>query len=781
MSDVRIGAGQRSSAAYPGVCWPARRGGMGSMSFEAYLAALDADELGSILQHRPEVLLEPVPRGIAELAQRLGGVDSLARVLPRMNRDELAVARGIALHDDPALPELADRLGVPQQTVAGIVDGLAGRGLAWRSNGRVGLPHRLSEHLAADLAGFRPLRVIAAQARVDELRAAVAAWNANPAGLRKDDLVQTLATVVADPEAVAKTVAALSPAARNHLDLLLGSGGGYLRFGGGGGAGVRELTAAGLLIGGPYHSSELPRECARSLLSSVADPITGAPTVSVSDAVQDSGRGAAEQLLRALTSLLDEARDAGLAALKKGGIGARERARLAGRVGVGEPALAIDVAHATGLLAAGGDRYRASADYDSWREADPGPRWARLALSWFSLEVAPTSREIDDDTEVAPPLPLESAAGLIRRALLRAAAGGRSLASATEHLDWYCPLHHYDQAGRARKVDAALAEARAVGVVTGDRLTTLGELLVAAADGADAVAELGGRAADLLPVTRGTVVLQSDLTAVVSGQPDAAAARILAASAITEAVGAARIWRFSPASIRAALDSGYQAHDLRAELTTISGRPLPQPLDYLIGDVARRHGSIRVRQTRCVITAPEAEAAEMLATRSLRAVHLSRVAPTVLTSRAEPDKLLAALRKAGFAPMPEDADGCLVVAAAPAPATPRTRAPAARPRVPAAELAARLLAGEPTTSSATHGQLAALAPRLDDAEVALLADALDHGRDVRITYRNKAGNRTVREIRPEELYGRWLRSWCHLRAAEREFTVSGIETVGPVG
>ncbi len=70
----------------------------------------------------------------------------------------------------------------------------------------------------------------------------------------------------------------------------------------------------------------------------------------------------------------------------------------------------------------------------------------------------------------------------------------------------------------------------------------------------------------------------------VSGQPDAAAARILAASAITEAVGAARIWRFSPASIRAALDSGYQAHDLRAELTTIAGRPLPQPLPYLIGD-----------------------------------------------------------------------------------------------------------------------------------------------------------------------------------------------------
>ena len=67
------------------------------------------------------------------------------------------------------------------------------------------------------------------------------------------------------------------------------------------------------------------------------------------------------------------------------------------------------------------------------------------------------------------------------------------------------------------------------------------------------------------------------------------------------------------------------------------------------------------------------------------------------------------------------------------------------------------------------------------AEVALLADALERGRDVKIVYRNKEGNRTVRDIRPQKLYGRWLTSWCHLRSAEREFAVAGIEAVGPVG
>jgi hypothetical protein len=284
------------------------------------------------------------------------------------------------------------------------------------------------------------------------------------------------------------------------------------------------------------------------------------------------------------------------------------------------------------------------------------------------------------------------------------------------------------------------------------------------ADRVEALEELASRAADLLPVTRWMRVLQSDLTAVVSGQPDAAAARLRAATATSETVGTATIWRFSPATIRAALDAGHRAQDLRAELTTLSGRPLPQPLDYLISDVGRRHGHIRVRGSHCAITASgaETETAEMLATRSLRALHLSRLAPTVLTSPSDPDKVLAALRKAGYAPMPEDTDGTVILPADPAPATPRMDPPVVRRRVPAAELAARLVAGAPSAESATHTELAALASRLDQAEIALLADALDHGRDIRITYRNKVGNRRVRDIRPQQLYGRWLRSWCHL-------------------
>ncbi|MGH3612671.1 MAG: helicase-associated domain-containing protein [Pseudonocardia sp.] len=377
---------------------------------------------------------------------------------------------------------------------------------------------------------------------------------------------------------------------------------------------------------------------------------------------------------------------------------------------------------------------------------------------------------------------------MLRRASLRAAAGGHSVHAVALQVDWFCPMHPYDEATRVRKIAAAVHEATLLGVIVGDRLSALGELLVELAGHPAANEELGRRAGELLPATRGLLVLQSDLTAVVSGQPTAVAARLLAAAAASESRGVATTWRFTPASVRAAIDAGWTADELRDDLVAISGRDLPQPLDYLITDVARRHASVRVRGSRSCVTGAEPEITEILHTRSLHALQLSRLAPTVLTSPFELDVVLAQLRKAGFSPMPEDADGMVIVAerkvgTVEAPRG-RTRKSRERPRASAADLAARLLAsgtGSARTESVTRVRLAKLAPHLDAAEVALLADALDHGRDVRIRYRNKEGDRTVREIAPQELCGQWVSSWCHLRSGEREFAVAGIEAVGPAG
>lgn len=726
------------------------------MSLRTHLAGLDAAALTMLLRHRPDMLVEPVPRDVGELAHRLNGVESLSRALPLMDYDEIVTARAIAL-------------ATAGPGARAVVDRLCARGLAWEVDGRVGLPERLALHFAQDVGGFRPLDAIARQARVDDLAAALAALGGDPAGLTKPRLTEHLTSLLTDPDVVARAVEGLAASARRHLDALLGSDG-YDEWGGGSAA---ALHRAGLLISGPYHRPELPREVAVALLLDGRDPITGRPDLPASTDRPDDGRAAADAAVLSLTALLDVAGEKPLATIKKGGVGSRERTRLATKLGIADAALWIDIAHAAGLLAGTAAGYAPTAEFARWRESTTAARWADAAQVWFALECTPTSREIDDG-EVAPPLPLGSTGGLIRRALLRAAAGGRSVRAAAERIDWFCPLHHYDAVGLERKLAATLHEARVLGVVVGDRLSALGELLVDPDD-------LAARAAELLPQARGLLVLQSDLTALVSGQASAEAARLLGACAVPEGRGVAATWRFSPASVRAALDAGWDADDLRARLGAVSGRDLPQPLDYLLTDVARRHGSVRLRATRSCVTGSEAEITEILHTRSLAAFELRRLAPTVLTSTFELDKILPKLRAAGFSPMPEDTDGVVIVPERATTTAPATYRRPSRERVDPAELAARLqgAAPGPTPVSETHARLAALAPHLDPSEVSLLADALEHGRDVHIHYSNSAGNHSERTVAPKELWEQWLSAWCHLRSAEREFTVAGIEAVSP--
>jgi hypothetical protein len=744
------------------------------MTLAAYIARLDVAELAALLERRPEVLVEPVPHTAAELADRLGGLDSLGAALFTMNADEMTVARTLALAGELSVTELADTMAADVDAVNSVVECLVGRALAWRVDGRVGLPERLAAHLAAPVAPYRPIALIARQMRAEDVRIAVAGLGGDPSGT-KAELVGRLATLVSDPKVVLEAVARLGGPARRHLALLLD--GGVVFMVGGLGGPDEALRKVGLLVGGSPYRGELPREVAVTLMLTACDPIVGRPDPELSADPPDDGRAAAEVAVLALTSLLDAAAEAPLAALKKGGVGARERQRLARRVGVAEPALGIDIAAALDLIAPSPSGYRVTEEYGQWRDEPMAQRWAAAARAWFALEWAPTDRD-DGDGEVAPPAPMASTAGLLRRALLRAAAGGRSLRAVTAFVDWLCPLHDYDPTERDRLLGAARREAELLGAVTGDRLTALGELLLSSGD-------LGKDAAELLPESRGMLVLQSDLSAVVSGQVSSAAARVLGASAVPEGSGAAVSWRFSPASVRAAMDAGWTAEALRGELAAVSGRDLPQPLDYLIGDVARRHGAVRVRETRCCITAAEAEIAEILHTRALAKLELHLLAPTVLGTACAPDAVLAALRKAGFAPMPEDDSGVVVAAegaGVPAGSGGAARRRRERPGVAAADFATRVLGHDATQpDSDMRGQLVALNPGLDSAEIALLVDALEHGRDVRIHYRNNAGNHSVRDIAPKQLWDRWITAYCYLRSDDRDFAVRGVEAVSPVG
>jgi hypothetical protein len=781
---------------------------MTSGSFAEYLAGLDEASLTGLLRARPDVQVEPVPRGFAQLAQRLCGPDSLVTALRSVHRDAIVVGQAVAALGSLATVEAVARLvGAPGQAVRDALDELCECGLAWLASGVVCLPERLAEHWSTEIGSGRPLATIARSVLAEDLRSTADALGIEVTGLRKAELITRLVEVVSDARTMAEVVRRLPKPAQARLDQLRGGYGqyypGYAAQGTPSASADRVLAAAGLVVrvNGRW---EMSREVGVAAWLAQRDLlVTGRPHISRAEvttgAALATAQAAVHDLLRAVTALLDEAESSSIAALKKGGVGPRERSRLATRLALPADivALGIDLTYAAGLLGRADAGYAPTEQYTGWREAPPAHQWAVLATTWIALDHAPTSREIEGDKELPPPLPLASAAGVLRRAVLRAARGGLSVRAVGEHVDWLFPLHGYETVQLRDKVAATVREAELMGVVAADVLTDCGEQLVAAvedtragAEPMDTVANLAERVTGALVETPCTVLLQSDLTAVVSGRPTVAVSRVLRAAAVSEARDAAGVWRFSPASVRAALDAGWTAPQLLAELAGVSDRPLPQPLEYLVTDVARRHGQVRVRGIRSCVVADEATVTEILHTRSLGKLQLAQVAPTVLSSPYELGEVLARLRAAGLSPVAEDALGGVIVEERRQHRAfvPRSPARAAsRARLGAAELAARLLAdpsGESSGSSGTSDtfeRLAVLNPGLDDSELTLLSDAVDHQRDVLITYRSSTGSRTVREIQPRQLYGRWLDSWCHLRDAQREFTVANIESVAPVG
>jgi hypothetical protein len=778
---------------------------MDTGSFAEYLARLDQAALVQLLRARPDVRIEPVPRGFEQLAQRLCLPDSLATALRLLSLDLHAAGRCIAvLGPDATVKNVADLVNAPVQVVSEIIDELCRRGLVWRHGATLRLPEPLSQHWTNDVGGSRPVAQISKTVLVDELRVTGEALGLEVVGLRKPELIEKISHAMSDRETLIAAINALPSPARQRLDVLrhVFPGHSPTAFGHRRTADATEsLIHAGLVLR-HHHTPEVPREVAvAAWLAEHSVELHARPDLAAAQADQrtslDAARTAAQELQRSVIALLDHAAAQPFSALKKGGIGARERARLASRLSISDHllVLCLDVAHAAGLLAQAEAGYAPTRAYPAWRNAEPGHRWARLAHAWLQLEFAPTYRVVDEDKEQPPPLPLASAAGLIRRAMLIAALGGASVRAAGQSIDWFAPTHGYPARDRDHRVGAAVREAELLGVVGADRVSGLGEHLLvvtspqheSTAD--DPVDELGERCAPLLSEAACTVILQSDLTAVVSGVPSAAVSRLLCLTADNEARGAAEVWRFTPAGIRAALDSGMPATRLLTELAGISGRPLPQPLEYLITDTARRHGHIRVRGMRSCVIADETTITELVHTRSLTKLQLARLAPTVISSPLELDDVLARLRAAGFSPLAEDATGTIIVETQaehlatnnPA-AIPRRRA-----RLSATALAGRLLAesaGSPTLfdppNSDTPQTLARLNPRLNTAELALLSDAIDHSTEVAIGYRNKNGNHTFRLIRPIQLDGKWIESWCHLRQAEREFTVANIESVAPV-
>ncbi|MFD7133996.1 helicase-associated domain-containing protein [Streptomyces sp. NPDC059894] len=611
---------------------------------------------------------------------------------------------------------------------------------------------------------------------------------------------------------------------------------------------LRWLLDRGLLLPTAPGTVVLPREVALHLRAGRAhrtpEPLPPAVEPAVTHRPQDVDATAAGQAYTALATveeLLKEWDEGGPAVLRAGGLSVRDLKRTAVALDVAEPVAAfwVELAYAAGLLASDGEadeRYAATPAYDEWRERPAAQRWARLAEAW--LVATRTSglvggRDAKDRalSALGPGLD-RSAAPEVRHRVLTLLAGlpegGAPDAEAVlGRLRWERPLRGpQGTAGeddlRSRLGRWTLAEAELLGVTGRGALSAHGRALLGAApagapaspgptahaaaepapaprapaplsppEQAVAVAAAARLVAPLLPEPLDHVLLQADLTAVAPGPLRRPLADMLDVLADVESKGGATVYRFTPASVRRALDAGRTASDLHAFLAEHSRTPVPQPLAYLIDDVARRHGHLRVGAASAYVRCDDdALLNEILADKRSAGLRLRRLAPTVLAAQADPAALLDGLRAMGFAPAAESAEGDVLIARAHAHRTPPRTAPEPVPDGPPVPDATLLTAA---IRAVRAGDLASTAPRkptdaaplapgelprTSSAEtLATVQAAVLTGEALWIGYVNAEGGASQRVIAPVRVEGGFVTAYDHTADEVRTYPLHRITGV----
>ena len=735
------------------------------------LEARSDDSLRALFDARPDLVSPPVP-DFAALAARASGRVSVQRALERLNRPQMQVLETLHLCTNTDTEHSASAAGLRKlisgSTVAAverILASLQELALVHRAEPPHGSPatgNRQRYYLPVgslkDVVGIYPaglgrsytelVRLQPAFAQravqlVSELHRSGAAihgattpmeaalalqhWTSSPEALQ--DILATA------PERTAALLArfrnwamgAVPQAQRKASITTEGSDVGPIDW----------LLARGLLVPLDAAHVELPHSVGLSLRGgAIIDDFRLSPPVPelgrTSAALRrNAALGAISETLRLVGEVLHAVREQPLATLRSGGVGVREMRRLAEMLRIDQPraGLLLELCGLAGLI-------RLDVDSSSWVQPPElewlilprQEQWLWLVNAWLASERVPSlvgqpingtpgaavHRAASGSTIIAlsaeaqrPDAPVVRKRILeILNELTREAAAPDGTApvldapAVLQRAEWAQPRMARRFSSLIRGV---LAEAEILGLLGSGALSQLGSAI--ADDDPEAALSILG---EHLPAELNHVLLQADLTAVAPGYLAPSLTEKLLLMADAEGQGPATIYRFSPGSIRRALDAGHDASGVLEFLREHSATAVPQPLQYLVEDTAARHGRLRVGAAASFVQSEdEAALLELLAGPKTEGLGLVRIAPTVLISSAPPRETAQVLRSLGLSPSFDGSEPpVLRLRHVPAPHTPsRPVYTAPRTAPPAEEVQAQLdvLRHRPAAVGTHHG------------------------------------------------------------------------------
>ncbi|MFI6828465.1 helicase-associated domain-containing protein [Kribbella sp. NPDC050241] len=745
------------------------------------LRTWDDAALGLLLQRRPDLAM-PIPADTGQLAARATTNASAARAINRLDEFGVDLLESLSALPEPVdLAALATGVAQPVEVVQPRVDELLKLALVWGSEDDLRPIRAVHELLGPTPAGLGPVTT-RHFGDLDQL-----IEDAGP------DAREVLAKLTWGPPtgSVEKAERPVTIASARTP--------------------VERLLARGLVVPKDANTVVLPRQIGlhlrggRVLASTrpTPPPLDG-KTVSASIADR-AAAGAALDLVRQVDRALEQLGTEPPPVLRTGGIGVRELRSLAGKIGAEEQTTAavLEFAYAAGLVAAAeigtSEFWLPTSAYDDWLDLDLAHRWAQLVSAWFSgmraigligrrdsggATAAARERLINALAPDLERLLAPEVRVLTVQALSKADAG---TAPAPESVVTWVAWHRPRRGGQFRDdlVEWTITEAALLG------LTGLGALAQHARPLLDAeptVDDLAEAISPLVPEPVSEVLLQADLTAVAPGPLVRVVQDELSAMADVESHGGAAVYRFSEASVRRAFDLGRTADQLHKWLAEHSRTPVPQPLTYLIDDVARRHGVLRLGTASTYLRCDDENVLTQLLSSNLPGLRFRRLAPTVVVSPSPPDMVLSRLREAGLAPLAETFDGVVHVTSG---GTRRGDTPRRRSSRDFADSAVDLTdeqvkaviekvrAGDRIAAErpADEGLIEATAPA---ETIAVLTNAAESHTRTWISYVDHNGTASERIVEPVRVADGWLTAYEDTTDHPRTYALHRISTARAV-
>lgn len=607
-----------------------------SSSFADALRARSDAEIARLFAARPD-LLSPVPTDLSALAARASSMPSILRARDALNKFEFDILTAAVSLADPFTQ--LDLLRITDKSAKPVLAMLEERALVYADGEKFRVPTNVRTLIGENPAGLGPLSN--QKINLDLLAEA-------PKGA-----IELLNKMVwGPPRGQVADVKKANPT-------------------------IKWLLENNFLIAFDSQTLLLPREVAMHLRGGKVfkELQVSAPEVKGTSRKQKAVDLAAianiSTFIRWAEELAHNWSDEPPSALRSGGLGVRDLKRTAEHLGIDEgcAAFVAEVLFLGGLIVIDtDDQILPTNAFDIWLTKDAEDRWHSLVTLWLETSRVAGLIGKGDSKSVAalgPELDRAGIAGL-KRSLLALMAGlpeiDPEITSLQERMKFDLPTRTNNE-----YITWILREAEWLGITGQGAISSFGKALISGTD-------LGVQAALPSPVDH--ILIQADNSAIAPGPLTVEVANEMGTLADIESRGGATVYRFTEGSIRRALDHGKTGESIRDFLKKTSKTPMPQPLEYLINDVAKRHGRLRVGQANSYIRCEdEGLIAQITHDKNLEDLRLRKLAPQVLIAEVEINELVTRLREASYLPAVENGTGILISA-------PAIRRAKSRPRPP---------------------------------------------------------------------------------------------------